>query len=184
MIIPNNISFRKVKMSPEKTKQLYDKYPLIFAQKDLDMRQTAMCWGFECSDGWYDIIDCLCADIQNHIENKNYSIEYKKKRGELPPDAPNFPQIEATQVKEKFGGLRFYTNYHDEYVSGLIAMAESISLRICEDCGKPGKPNEDASWITTLCQSCKEDQDARMRKIEEQAKERLTVKMKDVTVAP
>jgi len=184
MNVPNNIIFRKVKMSPENTKQLYEKYPLIFGQKDLDMRQTAMCWGFECGNGWYTIINEICANIQNHIDNKNDSIKYKKERGELPADAPSYPQIEATQVKEKFGGLRFYTNYSDEYIDGVIAMAESMSLKTCEQCGNPGNDESDGYWISTLCEPCREEDKKRWQKREEEAKKLLTVKMNDVTVAP
>ena len=177
-------------MREELEKQLYEKYPEIFRQKDLDMRQTAMCWGISCGDGWYTILDELCGEIQNHIRNKNYDIEYKKKRGELPEDAPNFPQIEATQVKEKFGGLRFYVNHYDDFVRGAIGMAESISMRTCEHCGNPGKQNEDGYWITTLCDPCRVADSERRRKYDEEAKARmearknLTVHMKDVTVAP
>jgi hypothetical protein len=163
--------------------QLYAKYPKIFRQKDLPMTQTAMCWNFECCDGWYTIIDELCSSIQNHIENENLSIHYKKERGELPPDAPNFPQVEATQVKEKFGGLRFYVNHYDDYIRGLIDMAESMSTRTCEYCGNPGKCNEEG-WLITLCDPCRVDYDNRWKKLEQQANERLTIDMDDVTVAP
>jgi len=162
---------------------LYSKYPKIFRQKDLDMRQTALCWGLDCGQGWYTLLDELCGEIQNHIDNENENIKYKKERGELPPDAPNFPQVEATQVKEKFGGLRFYVNYYDDFICGAISMAESMSYRICEKCGNPGKPNEEG-WIITLCQSCREKEDERWRKLNEESAERLTVRMKDVTVAP
>jgi len=34
-------------MSPEKTKQLYEKYPKIFIQKDWPMNKTALCWGLD-----------------------------------------------------------------------------------------------------------------------------------------
>lgn len=170
-------------MRKELQDKLYEKYPKIFAQKDLDMRKTAMCWGFECSDGWYDLIDMLCSEIQAHIDNENMSIEYKKKRGELPEDAPNYFQIEATQVKEKFGGLRFYVNYYDDYVRGLISMAETMSYKICEQCSNPGKPNEEG-WITTLCVPCREAYEAKWLRRNEEAQEKLTVKMNDVTVAP
>ena len=44
--------------------KLYEKYPKIFGQKDLPMTQTAMCWGIDCGDGWYNIIDTLCCHIQ------------------------------------------------------------------------------------------------------------------------
>ncbi len=163
--------------------KLYAKYPKIFRQKDLDMRQTAMVWGICCDSGWYTIIDELCSSIENHIENENWSRHYKKERGELPTDAPNFPQIEATQVKEKFGGLRFYVNHYDDYIRGLIDMAESMSLRTCETCGNPGKPNEDG-WIITLCDPCRKEYEDRINRRLQQSNTALTLDMKDVTVAP
>jgi hypothetical protein len=56
----------------------------------------------------------------------------------------------ASQVKEKFGGLRFYvqaaTDKHYQYIS----FAESMSYRTCESCGNPGKTYTDG-WHTTLC---------------------------------
>lgn len=125
-------------MTDEKTKQLYEKYPKIFGQKDLPMNQTCMCWGFSCSDGWYELIDDLCYAIQSHID-------YKK-----------LPQVEAVQVKEKYGGLRFYVNHSDDYIDGLISMAESMSYKICEYCGNKGKANREG-WITTLCKTCREE---------------------------
>jgi len=170
-------------MSPEKTKQLYDKYPEIFKQKDLDMRQTSMCWGFSCGDGWFILIDELCSMIQAHIENENWSISYKKEKGKLPEDAPMFPQIEATQVKEKYGGLRFYVNHYDDYIRGLISMAETLSYKTCEDCGNPGKTNHDG-WIITLCDPCRIEYENRLNKRIEQSNTSLTLDMKDVTVAP
>ena len=170
-------------MTPEKTKELYEKYPLIFVQKDEPITRSCMAFGFECSQGWFDIIDELCSTIQNHIDNENRSINYKREKGELPPDAPNFPQIEAVQVKEKFGGLRFYVNHYDDFIRGAIDMAESISLKTCEDCGNKGTTGG-RGWITTLCQPCRDAHDARYAKEQEEYEKRLTVEMKDVTVAP
>lgn len=170
-------------MREELQKQLYERWPEIFAQKDWSMQQTCMCWGIDCDDGWYNIIDNLCNRIQNHVENENWKIKYKKEKGELPADAPNYPQIQAVQVKEKYGGLRFYINHHDDYLDGAISMAEAISLDTCEKCGSPGKPNEEG-WIVTLCTPCREEYEKRWAKKEEEARQRLTVKMKDVTVAP
>ena len=60
-------------MSPELDAKLCQKYPLIFSQRYLSMKETAMCWGFECGDGWYNIIDALCANIQHSINEKNRS---------------------------------------------------------------------------------------------------------------
>lgn len=67
----------------------------------------------------------------------------------------NNPQVEAVQVKEKFGGLRFYTNGYDEEVGGMIHMAEQWAVRTCEQCGEPGK-QRGHGWIYTLCDKCAE----------------------------
>jgi hypothetical protein len=53
-------------------------------------------------------------------------------------------------VKEKFGGLRFYTNGYTDVINGMISMAESMSYRTCEVCGSPGRSNN-YGWISTLC---------------------------------
>lgn len=55
------------------------------------------------------------------------------------------------QVKEKFGGLRFYA---DPHVDGIDAI-ENESETVCEDCGKPGHPEPSPSWILTLCDECR-----------------------------
>lgn len=52
------------------------------------------------------------------------------------------PNYTISQIKEKFGGLRFYFNLSnmDEYpkVSGVIMAIEEKSFHICEECGEPG----------------------------------------------
>ncbi len=55
-------------MSPELDSKLCEKYPKIFVNRYADMQTTAMCWGFECGDGWYNIINKLCSNIQSHID--------------------------------------------------------------------------------------------------------------------
>jgi hypothetical protein len=46
-------------MKAELQQKLYEKYPKIFVQKDLPMSQTAMCWGIDCGDGWFWLLDNL-----------------------------------------------------------------------------------------------------------------------------
>jgi len=60
------------------------------------------------------------------------------------------PQVVATQVKEKYGTLRFYYNGGDDYISGLVDMAVSVSSIMCEECGDLGRVR-DGGWIRTLC---------------------------------
>jgi len=73
-------------MREELQDELYRKYPDIFAQKDLPMTQTCMNWGICTGDGWYWLIDRLCAAIQSYIDEGEGKIK----------------QVEAVQVKEKW----------------------------------------------------------------------------------
>lgn len=125
-------------MRDELDKQLCEKYPKIFADRYKPMTETAMCWGIECGDGWYNIIDQLCANIQSHID-------WEESRGIA------ISQVVAEQVKEKFGTLRFYIRGGDEYIDALINMAESMSGVTCEACGKPGTAGG-KGWISTMCE--------------------------------
>lgn len=43
-------------MKQELQDNLYKEFPEIFKQKNLSMKETAMCWGIECGDGWYTLI--------------------------------------------------------------------------------------------------------------------------------
>ena len=64
---------------------------------------------------------------------------------------------EVLQVKEKFGGLRFYVNSATEEMYRLISEAESQSYEICEECGKPGTLSQKikGGWMKTLCLECR-----------------------------
>jgi hypothetical protein len=124
-------------MKEELDKQLCEKYPKIFVNRNGDMKETCMYWGFSCGDGWYDLIDTLCWDIQSYIDNNSSETRV-------------IPQVVAEQVKEKFGTLRFYTSGGDRLIDGMIWFAESMSGRICEQCGKPAKLRN-SGWIVTLC---------------------------------
>lgn len=55
-------------MKRELDQLLCKKYPKIFRDRHADMHKTLMCWGFECHDGWFNIIDKMCSVIQWHID--------------------------------------------------------------------------------------------------------------------
>jgi hypothetical protein len=98
-------------------------FSYMFREKDSEATSKwPIAWGIECNSGWYPLIYQLCKDIQTHLD-KN-------------------PQLKETfavhQVKEKFGGLRFYVSEYDDTISKLINIAESESEKTCEICGKPG----------------------------------------------
>lgn len=145
-------------MKKELQDKLFKKYPKIFRQKDMPMQETAMCWGISCGDGWYDLIDDLCGEIQNRVDNVNRSSRYKMENSPktLVPTKIKTLTCEATQVKEKFGGLRFYVDCDDDYIDGIISLAEAISLRTCSECGGRATRNTKArGWVHAICQSCR-----------------------------
>ena len=66
----------------------------------------------------------------------------------------DYVPVKFDQIKSKFGGLRIYYSGGDNYVKGVVGMAEEYSYKVCEVCGNSGKPNK-SGWITTLCDSCR-----------------------------
>ena len=58
---------------------------------------------------------------------------------------------QVTQVKEKFGGLRFYINGGSDEIYDKITEAEKLSHETCELCGKKGELRTKIRWFTTLC---------------------------------
>ncbi len=143
-------------MRDELDKQLCEKYPKIFRDRNAPMNETCMCWGFSHGDGWYKILDSLCAQIQNYIDWNNRSAEAGYK------DFEPIEQVVATQVKEKFGGLRFYYEGGDKCISGMVRMAESWAAQTCEECGEPGTLRH-GGWIRTLCDTHEEQHQARLK---------------------
>lgn len=104
--------------------------------------------GFEIDAGWYDIVDILFDLIWSYQETvtkyRNSCIE----RGEVPPS--DIERVVIQQVKEKFGGLRVYYDGGDQYVRGLVMMAECWAARSCEVCGQRGRLRS-GRWMRTLC---------------------------------
>lgn len=134
---------------------LYDKYPDLFENRHKGPLESCLSFGIEAENGWYDIISSLCWEIKQHEENKNW--ERKSIEANEPEKLKEFLEyfpVKFTQIKEKFGGLRIYFTGGDEYIEGLVSMAESFSYQVCEVCGEKGRPNE-KGWISTLCENCR-----------------------------
>ena len=83
---------------------------------------------FQVSSGWNLIIKNLIQDLIRLGWNK-----------------------EVIQVKEKFGGLRFYINEGTDAIHERIGQAELESMKTCEITGRPGKLRTDIGWYRTLC---------------------------------
>jgi len=117
-------------MDEKATKKLFKDFPNLYRVKDKSVKDSLMRFGFECEDGWFDLI-----------------YELSKKITELDPEG----KVEAVQVKEKFGGLRFYINGAPREIHDLIAKYEKKSYQTCEACGAKGKSRPDLGWVRTLC---------------------------------
>jgi hypothetical protein len=115
-------------------KKMSERFPKMF---------SAPYGGICVSEGWWPILESLCSNIQSHI---NWKKEQKEKyeRGE------GCEQVEINQIKEKFGGLRFYYTGGDDTISGMVRMAECWADSSCEVCGAVGK-RRSGGWIRTLC---------------------------------
>jgi hypothetical protein len=101
--------------------------------------------------GWYNLIYTLTNCIDRRLEHLN-------------KDGGNRKVIIA-QIKEKFGGLRYYADGDiDEQMDGMIDFAESLSYTICEDCGAPGKLRS-GGWMRTLCDKHEEERQSRYKEM-------------------
>jgi hypothetical protein len=143
----------------ELDKLLCEKYPKMFVNRNANMKETAMCWGFDHGDGWFNIIDHLCHNIQSHIDWKNGQRERLLKDNPYNQKIPNeVPQVVVDQVKEKFGTLRFYYRGGDDAIDGMVRIAESMSAVMCETCGAPAK-RRGHGWIYTACDAHTREED-------------------------
>ena len=135
-------------MKQELDELLCKKYPKMMVNRNKPMMETCMCWGFDCGDGWFNILDQLMGNIQHHIDWKQEQKE-KYNRGE------GCTQVTLDQVKEKFGTLRFYYTGGDNVIDGMVRMAESMSGVTCEQCGNPGE-RKGGGWVRTMCEPCED----------------------------
>ena len=130
------------------TKHMEESFPKMF---------TEPYGGFCVSEGWWPVLANLCANIQHHIDWQNKNHEKH----------PVVPQVVVGQIKEKFGGLRFYYSGGDGEISGMVRMAEAWANNTCETCGAPGKRRE-GGWIKTLCDTHEAERQQRMKEYENQ----------------
>ena len=95
-----------------------------------------MGFGFECGPGWYKIIEKLTEDINAIVQREKLECCY------------------ATQIKEKYGTLRYYLSTETDEMSDLILEAEDESEQTCEVCGNPGEMTKDKWWLKVRCNEC------------------------------
>lgn len=101
-------------------------------------------------NGWYPdrepIMHCPCSVDEGWYEHiHNLMVELIKAGWNK----------EIKQIKEKFGGLRFYIGSGNEKIWEIITKYETLSYTICEKCGEFGTLRKDGGnyggWWQTLC---------------------------------
>lgn len=74
-------------------------------------------------------------------------------------------EVQISQIKEKFGTLRFYIDYIDykkiddkkyDEINECIREAEILTSKTCECCGNPGT-TRGGFWLKTVCDECDKD---------------------------
>lgn len=120
-------------------------------------------FAFETGNGWYDLLDALLASAVSGVRAAEHRVSRLREARTLgkasdeqvlaaeqaySSELEKLPEL--AQVKEKFGGLRFYVDGASEELRAQIALAEMLSFRICEVCGAPGSLRREG-WFRTLC---------------------------------
>lgn len=128
-------------MKKELEDKLFSIHSLLFAQRHLSGSVTRMCDGICVSDGWYDLMNSMCEELQ--------ALSDKIKI-----------QIEFVQIKSKFAGLRVHLNNHSDEARAIIHKYEAIASRTCEQCKSTETVNireVEGYWMETLCDKCYAD---------------------------
>lgn len=120
-------------MTPDLEMILYGNYPEFFEQRNWSKAKTCMVWGCETGDGWFSLIEACAETITNHAREIGR------------------PVSQATQTKEKFGGLRLYLGACDDFDFAATMCAEALSYWVCEVTGRPGRLTSNAGWYQTRC---------------------------------
>ena len=135
----------------EYNKQLIEKYPFLYPRNvwtdeidpDYDYTYT---WLDDMPDGWrlafgLDLVD----EIYQELVKYDFVDKY-----------------EIVQIKEKWGGLRWYDNGvpHDSKVYDIIRKYEEISFKTCIKCGKTAT-RISTGWISPFCDNCIEEKYSR-----------------------
>lgn len=125
-------------MKKELEDELFSIHPLLFAQRNLPGSVTRMCDGIATGDGWYDLINSMCKELQALSD-----------RTEV--------QIEFVQIKEKFARLRVHLNNHSDEARVIIHKYEEIASKTCEECKSTETVRMrevEGFWLETLCDKC------------------------------
>lgn len=123
-------------MTPENTTKLYAAFPHLYSEHVLSSAESGMHWGFQCGDGWFDLLWKLSETITTHASEVGIDLV-------------------ASVVKEKFGGLRFRIRQDDAVIAALIHEVEHASHWICQACAHDNRTgNDPVPGDDPRCRAC------------------------------
>lgn len=110
---------------------IYEKFLSIFhvipTYTELDAMET----------GWRNAFGIqMCKELKKALKKQHLLYKYR-----------------ITQIKEKWGYLRWYDNYATCEIYKIISKYEQISAHTCIVCGKPAKYIS-RGWISPYCEDC------------------------------
>jgi hypothetical protein len=73
--------------------------------------------------------------------------------------------IDILQIKQKFGGLRIYYQFHDgfdkdervEILQGYLLALEAWARHTCQYCGLPGEKKTLGGYMCIICPQCEQE---------------------------
>lgn len=149
-------------MRKELEERLFERYPEVFRERSRTAGETAMCWGFQHGDGWFHLLDALCACLTAGARRAAMRLAWAVDGGRPEEEvAARLRELDAARaaipaastVKEKLGSLCFYVKGGSETDRAFVTMAEAVSRSTCESCGAPGSLRE-GGWLVTRCEPC------------------------------
>lgn len=144
-----------IEASQKENKQLCEQYPFLLPRnrwtdeipKNFDYSYTEL---DSMPDGWRKAFGLqMCEELKQELIKINKMDEFR-----------------ITQIKEKFGELRFYTNWTTNEIEAIINKYTKLSRKTCIDCGKPATVIT-TGWISPFCNDCVKDIDDDYESIEE-----------------
>lgn len=133
-------------MKPENVRAIVDIHPKWFLGLwpwlnrgvPEDFLTVGVLHQFCVGDGWYPLIQNLVESL--HTLSLNSEMK----------------DFKVVQIKEKFGGLRFYVSNAPPEAEKLIDAAETASIETCEYCGKPATitNSRGSHWLKCICNDC------------------------------
>ena len=157
----------------EYNKQLIEKYPFLMpynrwtgeSTKDFDYSYTEL---IDMPRGWRiafgeqmmqeikdELIRAEAERTGSQEERQRFADWYRTERKADEPD-DLLHIFKFTQIKEKYGSLRAYTNFGTDKIYDIIRKYELISEKTCINCGKPATKISQG-WISPWCDDCAKD---------------------------